>query len=99
MKSAAEACDRHRSGTSCARDWRGARRRRIVEKIRMKLAAEGSEPPLQIGHVDVQFSRQTEEGEIIAVAAERQNLRALRAEVGVNRRASTASLAGLKSWS
>ena len=74
-------------------------RRRIVEKIRMKLAAERSESPLQIGHVEVQFSRQTEEGEIVAVAAERQNLRALRAEVRVNRRASPASLAGLKSWS
>jgi hypothetical protein len=65
----------------------------------MKLAAERSESPLQIGNIDVQFSRQTEEGEIVAVAAERQDLGALRAEVRVNRRASPASLAGLESWS
>ena len=59
----------------------------------MKLAAQRAEPLLEIGRVEVQLARQPEEREVVAVAAERQDLRALRAEVHVDRRAAAAGAA------
>ena len=62
----------------------------------MKLAAQLAEAPLEIRAVDVQFSRQAEEAEVVAVAPEGQNFRALRAEVRVEGRAGAALAAHLK---
>ena len=50
----------------------------------MKLPAERAEALLEIGRVDVQLARQPEEREVVAVTAERQDLRALRTEVRVD---------------
>ena len=56
----------------------------------MKLPAERAEPLLEIGDVEIQLARQAEKREVVAVPAERQDLRALRAEVHVDRRAAAA---------
>ena len=50
----------------------------------MKLAAQFTKAPLEIARVDDQLSRQTEKRKIVAVAAEREDAAALRAEVLVD---------------
>ena len=70
-------------------------RRRVVEVVGMKLAAERPEPLLELGRVEVQLARQAQESEVVAVPAERQDLRALRAEVRVDGRAAAAITADL----
>ena len=58
----------------------------------------GKVPPslLEIVDVEIQPARQTEKREVVAVAPDREDLRALRAEVRVDRRAAAAILADLK---
>ena len=70
--------------------------RGVVEEIRMKLPAERAEALLERGALQVQPVRQTHEGEVVAMSAERQDLRALRTEVGVDRRAAAAVATHLK---
>ena len=64
--------------------------RRVVEVVGMELPAQLAEAPLEIGGVEIQLARQAEEREVVAVPAERQDLRALRTEVRVDRRAAAA---------
>ena len=61
----------------------------------MELAAERAKPLFEIGDVEVQLARNAEEREIVALTAERQDLRALRAEVHVDRGAAAAGAADL----
>src|SRR5262245_35075456 len=60
----------------------------------MKLAAQLAEAPLEIGRLDRQLPRQTEEREVVAMTAQRENAAALRTEVLVDRspRAAAAAL-------
>jgi hypothetical protein len=62
----------------------------------MKLTAQRPESLLEIRGGEVQPARQTEETEIVAVTAQREDLRALRAEMDVDRSAAAAVLARLK---
>ncbi len=72
------------------------RRRRVEEVVRMKLPAQAAEPLLEIVGADVELARQPEKREVVAVPADRQDLRALRAEVRVDGRAAAAITADLK---
>src|SRR6185436_17507025 len=72
------------------------RRRRVIEVIRMKLAAERPEVLLEHRAVDSQLARQAKEGKVISLPPERQDLGALRAEVHVDRRTTAAGSADLK---
>jgi len=56
----------------------------------MKLAAQVAEPALEIVGVDDELARQAEKREVIAVAPEREDAAALRAEMVVDRRARAA---------
>src|SRR5207247_9488761 len=71
-------------------------RRRVVEVFRMKLAAQLAEAPLEIAGVDDKTARQTEKRKVVAVASEREDAAALRAEVLVDgsARAAVAALNG-----
>ena len=62
----------------------------------MKLTAERSEAPFQIGGVEVQLPRQPEEAEIVGLTLERKDFRALWTEVRVERGARAAVAAGLQ---
>jgi hypothetical protein len=62
----------------------------------MELAAERSEALLEIRRLDAELARQAEKAEVVAHAAERQELRALRAEVRVDRRTAAAVATDLK---
>ena len=53
----------------------------------MELATQLTKPALEILSGDRQLARQSEKREVVAVAAERQDAAAVRAEVFVNRRA------------
>ena len=64
-----------------------------MEVVRVEQAAERPEPLLEVLHVEVQPAAQAEEREVVAVAAERQDPVAARAEVHVHRRAGAAVLA------
>src|SRR4051812_41182480 len=71
-------------------------RGRIVEVIRMELAAEGAEARFEVSEIELQPARNAEERKVVTVPAERQNPRALRAEVRVGARAAAAVAADLK---
>jgi hypothetical protein len=62
----------------------------------MELPAERPEALFEVGLVDAELSRQAKEAEIVAVPTEREDVRALRTEVDVYRRAAAAILANLK---
>ena len=62
----------------------------------MKLPAQAAKPLLEIVGADVELARQPEKREVVTVPADRENLRALRAEVRVDRRAAAAVTADLK---
>jgi hypothetical protein len=64
----------------------------------VELAAERAKLLLEINRVEIQLARNTEERIVIALTAERQNLRALRTEVRIDRRAAPAAAAHLKRW-
>src|SRR5262245_5230636 len=70
--------------------------RRVVEVVRMELPAQVAEAPLEIPWIEVQFPPQAEKRKVIAVAAERQNLGALRTEMRVDRRATATVTTHLK---
>src|SRR5262249_60529705 len=59
-------------------------RGRVEEVVRMELTAQAAEPLLEVVRVDAELARQAEKQEVVAVTADRQNLRALRAEVRVD---------------
>jgi hypothetical protein len=59
----------------------------------VELAAERTKAALEIHGVERQLSWKTEEREVIAVAAERKDLRTRRAEVRLERRTGTARAA------
>ena len=61
----------------------------------MELAAERTEPLFEVSDVEVQLPGNAEKRKIVALTAERQDLRALRAEVHVDRRAAAAGSADL----
>src|SRR5688500_5647250 len=61
-------------------------RGRVVEVVRVKLAAEIAEPALQIRGIEAKPARQAEKGEIVTVTRERENAVAVRAGVLVDRR-------------
>ena len=62
----------------------------------MKLPAERAEAPRELGGLQVEAVRQADEREVVAMPAERQNLRALRTEMRVNGRAAAAITTHLK---
>src|SRR6187455_1482123 len=66
------------------------RRRRVVEIVRVKLAAQIAEPSLELRLIDHKPPRQPEERKVVTVPSERQDPAALRTEVLVNGRAGTA---------
>src|SRR5262249_21283527 len=56
----------------------------VVKIVRMKLAADRPEAPLEISLVDRQLSGQAEKREVIVVPAQRKQLMALRTEMNVD---------------
>src|SRR5262249_62303143 len=69
---------------------------RVVEIVGMKLPAEIAEALLELRGIEVQPARHAEKREVVAVAAEREDLRALRAEMRVDRGATAAVTTHLK---
>src|SRR6187551_1952512 len=66
------------------------RGRRVVEIVRVKLAAQIAEPSLELRLIDYKSPRQSEKRKIITVPSERQDSAALRTEVLINGSAGTA---------
>src|SRR5262245_21595985 len=62
----------------------------------MKLAAQRPEGLLEILCRQIELARKAQEGEVVAVPAERENLRALRTEMNVHGSAAAAAAADLK---